>query len=112
MHPSKRKGDAAEREAAKLLELMFGFDIVRALGAGRKDDTGDLEGLPDCTVQVVSRTTDVVNVALVEKPLEVERQRVNRGTTFAVTLVRVRGGKWRAVMTLDQFAVLYREAMS
>jgi hypothetical protein len=112
MHPSKRKGDAAEREAVELLHDMFGFHVKRELGAGRLEDAGDIAGMPDLTVQIVSRSTDVVNVALVRKPEEVERQRINRGTTFAVTMVRIRGGKWRFVLTPTQFQTLYNEAMS
>ena len=42
-HPSKRKGDKAELEAARILAEHLGLPIRRKLGAGRTDDEGDLE---------------------------------------------------------------------
>ena len=44
---AKRKGDKAEREAAELICELTGYEVRRKLGAGRTDDEGDLEGLPD-----------------------------------------------------------------
>ena len=35
----------------------------------------------------------------------------NAGATFAVTLVRLRGGVWRAVLTPEQLATWMREAI-
>jgi hypothetical protein len=109
---AKRKGDAGEREAALLIHDLLGVPARRKLGAGRQDDQGDLDGIPDTTIQVVSRGTDVVNVAMVRKPLEVEQQARNAGTTFAATFVRIRGGTWRVVLTPEQFATYWREATS
>jgi hypothetical protein len=109
---AKRKGDTAELEAARILHDLLGVPARRKLGAGRTDDEGDIDGVPDTVIQVCSRGTDVVAVGLVRKPLEAEQQRVNAGATFAVTLLRIRGGTWRAVMTMEQFAVLWREATS
>lgn len=108
----KRKGDRAEREAAQIIHDLLGVPARRKLGAGRADDCGDIDGVPDTTVQVVSRATDVVAVALVRKPLEVEVQARNAGTTFAATFVRVRGGTWRVVLTVDQWSTYWREATS
>ena len=107
---SKRKGDSAEREAATLINQLLGVPARRKLGAGRLDDCGDIDGVPDTTVQVVSRSTDVVAVGMIRKPLEVQVQSENAGTTFAATFVRIRGGKWRVVLTPEQFATLWREA--
>ncbi len=107
---SKRKGDVAELEAARILHDLLGVPARRRLGAGRADDTGDIDGLPDTIVQVCSRSTDVVAVGLVRKPLEADQQAVNAGATFAVTMLRVRGGTWRMVLTPEAFACLWREA--
>jgi hypothetical protein len=107
---AKRKGDQGEREAAQLLHDLLGYPVRRKLGAGRADDEGDLEGLPDTTIQVVSRATDVVSVGVVRKPIEVTVQAENAGTTFAATMLRVRGGIWRVILTPEQFATLWREA--
>jgi hypothetical protein len=42
---SKSRGDRAERELAERLSALLGLRIRRKLGAGRADDTGDLDGL-------------------------------------------------------------------
>jgi hypothetical protein len=107
---SKRKGDEGERECAALIHDLLGVPARRKLGAGRADDCGDIDGVPDTTVQVVSRSTDVVAVGVIRKPLEAQEQSDNAGTTFAATFLRVRGGKWRVVLTVEQWATLWREA--
>lgn len=106
--PSKRKGDAAEREIAAMLSDELGVNVRRKLGAGRKDDTGDLDGLRLTTVQVANRKNVADTVR--NKPLECEQQRRNAGDPFAVTFVRLPKGEWRAVMTIEQFSTWWREA--
>jgi hypothetical protein len=110
--PSKRKGDKAELEAAVLLNHLLGVDTRRKLGAGRLDDTGDIDGVPDTVVQVVNRADAYLATALRAKPLGAEAQRINAGVTFAATMVRLRGGGWRFVLTPEQFATFWREATS
>lgn len=107
---SKRKGDEGEREAAGLIADMLGVPARRYLGAGRLDDVGDIDGVPNTTIQVVARGTDVVAVGVVRKPLEAEMQRMRAGTDFAATFVRIRGGTWRVVLTVEQWAAMWREA--
>jgi hypothetical protein len=109
-NPQKVKGDRAELEIAGLLSDALGFPIRRKLGAGRLDDEGDLAGFPQFTCQVANWASVASAVRI--KPLECEQQRINAGTPFAVTLVRLRGGDWRAVLTLDQFTILAREVLS
>jgi hypothetical protein len=109
---SKAKGDKGERECAALLADLLGVPARRKLGAGRQDDAGDIDGVPDTTIQVCSRATDVVSVGVVRKPVEVDQQARNAGTTHAATFLRVRGGTWRVVLTPDQWATLWREATS
>lgn len=53
-NPQKRKGDAAEREAAALVAELTGYPVRRKLGAGRSDDEGDLEGVPRTVLQVAA----------------------------------------------------------
>lgn len=109
-HPSQRKGARAEREAAVILSDHLGFPVRRKLGAGRTDDEGDLEGLPDTTVEVKAwaSVADSVREGLADCP----REQANAGTTFGATMVRVRGGGWFVALTVEQFAALWREATS
>lgn len=106
-NPQKRKGDAAEREAAQLLSLISGHYCRRKLGAGRQDDTGDIDGVPNTVVQVAA-WKDIAKAVRV-KPQEVEIQKLNDGARFAFTMVKLRGG-WRIVMTPEQFEPYLRQA--
>jgi hypothetical protein len=112
-NPQKRKGDAAEREAAELLSDLLGLMVRRKLGAGRTTaaggDTGDLEGIPDHVVQVA----DWANVAAAArvKPAAAAEQAVNANLPHAATMVRFRGGTWRIVLTPAQWARLVRLAL-
>jgi hypothetical protein len=135
---SKRKGDRAELEVQGLLRDLLGVPARRALGAGRKDDVGDIHGVPDTVIQVAD-WKDALR-AVREKPLECEEQRLrgeslrhahgrtpenhtlvtgragenhevfSLGATFAATFVRLRGGEYRVVLTPEQWATLWREA--
>jgi hypothetical protein len=109
MNPSKAKGDKAEREVEGILRDLLGVPARRALGAGRKDDMGDIVGVPLTVIQVANKPSDTLR-AIREKPLECERQRRQAGEPFAATFVRLRGGEYRVVMTPEQFATWWREA--
>jgi hypothetical protein len=108
MHPSKRKGDVAEREVERILQDLLGVPARRMLGAGRLDDVGDIDGVPETCIQVVNAPSNTLRMVR-EKPLEAEEQRKRRGATFAATFVRLRGGEYRVVMTPEQWATMYRE---
>ncbi len=101
-NPKKRKGDRAELEAAQLLTDLIGVPVRRRLGAGRTDDTGDLDGLHGYVVQVAD-WQDIASAVRI-KPVEAEQQRINAGEFNALTLIRLRGGQWRVVMTPEQLA--------
>lgn len=101
-NPQKRKGDSAEREAAEILTDLLGTPCRRKLGAGRQDDTGDIDGVPGHIVQVAS-WKDTAAAARI-KPPEAEQQRLNAQAQHAATLVRFRGGTWRVVLTMEQWA--------
>lgn len=108
-NPQKRKGDTAERECALLIQsslLAYGCEVSceRALGAGRKQDTGDIFGLRDHVIQVASWSD--TSAAAMRKPIEAMQQMANAGANFASTFVRFRGGTWRVVLTVDQWARL------
>ena len=101
---SKRKGDRAELEVQQLLRDSRGVPARRKLGAGRRDDVGDIDGVPLTVIQVANRKD--VATAVREKPLECEQQRVRAGERFGATFIRLRGGEYRVVMTPEQFAAL------
>lgn len=100
VNKKKRKGDAAEREAALLLCTISGHQCRRQLGAGRQDDVGDIDGIPNTVVQVAA-WKDIARAVRV-KPEEVAQQRINAGANYAFTMVKIRGG-WRIVLTPEQF---------
>ena len=104
-NPQKSKGDRAELEAAELLTELLGSTCRRQLGAGRSDDVGDIDGVADCVVQVCDWKDK--SAACLQKPVGAEQQRLNAGVEHAVTMIRFRGGKWRMVMTPEQWASLY-----
>jgi len=108
-NPQKTKGDSAEREIAKLLDDQLGTGVRRKLGAGRADDTGDLDNLPDCTAQV-KNYTDILR-AIREGLAGLETQQTNAGTKHAVLFVRRKGGQWIAIQTLEQWTTMYRETL-
>lgn len=110
MNASKRKGDKAELEVQGILRDLLGVPARRALGAGRKDDVGDIHGVYETVIQVANKPSDTLR-AVREKPLEAERQRMRAGVMFAATFVRLRGGEYRVVLTPEQFAMLWREAV-
>lgn len=107
-HPSKAKGDRAEREVQGLIRELLGYPARRKLGAGRLDDVGDIDGVPDTAIQVVAYQ-DVVR-AISEKLPECEQQQARAGATFGATFVRRRGGRYVVVLTPEQWATYVRES--
>jgi hypothetical protein len=109
-NPAKRKGDKAELEVAGLIRELTGWPVQRALGAGRREDTGDLYGIPLCTAQV-KNMADIAR-AVREAIIDLERQQLNAASPFAVAFVRRPGGRWVAVQTVEQWATSHREAIA
>lgn len=107
---SKRKGDRAELEVQGILRDELGVSARRALGAGRKDDAGDITGVPDTAISV--KNWKDISAAVRTAPVEVEVQRENAGAFHAATFIRLRGGDYRVVLTVDQWCRLWREAMN
>ena len=107
-HPSKAKGDRAELAVQGILRDLLGVPARRKLGAGRQDDMGDIDGVPNTCIQVVDRA-DVAR-AIREKLPECVEQQARMGCDFGATFVKQRGGSFFVVMTPEQFAALWREA--
>jgi len=94
-----------------LLCGLLGVDARRKLGAGRRDDMGDIDGVPYTVVQVANWPNDTLR-AVREKPVHAEAQKELAKATFAATFVRLKGGEYRVVMTPTQWADLWRFATS
>ena len=106
MNQKKNKGDKAERDVAAFFSDLTGKTVRRKLGAGRSNasggDTGDIEGIPNVAIQVCDWANK--SSACLQKPVEAEDQRENLGVDHAATFVRFRGGRYRVVLTPEQFA--------
>lgn len=112
----KRRGDDAERELAHLLTELTGWSVERKLGAGRREDTGDLYGLPETTAQVKNYPRDLVR-SIREGLIGLKRQHAHARTSFGMLFVRrprTNGmgptDQWIVVMTVEQAMTLLREA--
>ena len=105
---AQRKGDKAEREIAAILSDHLGVTVRRKLGAGRKDDEGDLEGLPGVTCEVKSYRD--VTAAIRDGLDDLVREQANAGNALGVCFVRRPGGRWIAVMDVPGWCAWYREA--
>ena len=112
-NPSKRKGDRAELEAARWISDLLGVDCRRKLGAGRTDDTGDLDAPPGSVLDnwclEVKNYRDIA--AAVRDGLEdAAREQAHSRRPFGAALIRRPGGRWFVAMTPEQFAAIVREA--
>lgn len=90
-NPQKAKGDRFERKALGFFKARVPDLLVerpdRELGAGRLNDRGDLDVLPDCAVQVkaMEDTVRALNLAA----SGAERQRHHRGADLGLGMVPV-----------------------
>lgn len=107
-HPAKRKGDRAELEAARLWCDLLGLDVRRKLGAGRADDTGDLDGIPDTVVQV-RNYRDFARAVRTARD-DADQQARNARAPFRFGMVRHPGGLWTCVLSPEAMAVYIRES--
>lgn len=102
MNASKAKGDRGEREAVAVL-CQLAPDLVlpnarRKLGAGRKDDIGDLDVFPDVTIQV--KTMSDVVAALRHAAMGAAEQSVRAGTTYQMGMAPIPRARATAVRWL------------
>jgi len=109
-NPQKDRGDRAEREVESLIRDLTGWPARRKLGAGRADDTGDIDLVPDTVIQVADWKDFLA--ALNEKVRGCVVQQERAGATFGATFLRRRGGRWVVVLTPEQWATYAREASS
>jgi len=96
---NKRRGDRAEREALTLL-CQIAPDLLvprpqRLLGAGRREDAGDLWVLPNVTVQVKHRADPAQAIRIAADAAAVQARRA--GCHFALGLVPIPRARHSAV---------------
>jgi Holliday junction resolvase len=101
----KRKGSTFERDLVAYLRAN-GFPAAeRTYGAGRPDDVGDIDGVPDFTIEAKAhRAIDLAAFAD-----EAETERVNAGRRFAAVIAKRRNKATSAayvIVTLEQFVRL------
>ncbi len=101
-NPNKRKGDRAERELATTLSEMLNKPIRRMLGAGRKDDTGDLDGIADTAIQV--KHWNDITAAITQGITQLAQQQKHKNATHGVLFIKHRKHGWLAVTTLTEWA--------
>ena len=102
VNKNKNKGDRAERDIAHRLTELLQQPIRRKLGAGRADDTGDIDGLDNWTIQVKDRK-DIART-IREGMQQLADQQRNAQTDNGVLLIKQTGGTWLAIMTVEQWA--------
>jgi hypothetical protein len=105
---AKRKGDLAEREVQALLRDLLGVPARRKLGAGRQDDMGDIDFVPDTCI-AVANYKDIAR-ALREKVDPCVTQQERAGATFGATFIRRPGGRYLVVQTPTQWSQLWLRA--
>ena len=104
------KGPVREREVAAIFQASGFTKARRALGAGRKDDVGDIDGVPNLCIQVAGRKTGLAAV-IDEKLPATEQQRLNRGTVFTSLWVRMDRKPFIVVLSPKQFLLLFKYAL-
>jgi hypothetical protein len=96
-HPNRRKGSAAELAVAKWLNAN-GFPQARRAASGWADDRGDIDGVPELTVEVKNEK----RIDLPGYIRELEAEMMNRDTQLGVVVVKRRGSSdpddWYAVL--------------
>lgn len=113
-NPQKQKGSRGELEVQAILRDELGQPARRALGAGRKDDIGDITGITDIdgrplviSVKNYKDVTRAINEALAGLP----GQMGHAGADYGCAFIRRKGGRWIVVLEPGVFCALWREAM-
>lgn len=95
-----RVGAQTEREFETLAAGLLGLPARRKLGAGRRDDHGDIDLIPGTCVQVTRCAADTLHTRARGKLAAVAIQAGRCGAAHAVVAVRVLRGPWRLLWAL------------
>jgi hypothetical protein len=106
---AKQKGSRGELEVQTLLRKLLGIShIRRALGAGRHDDVGDIDNIPNTIIQVAYQ--EAIIAAIRKKLPETEQQRKNARKMFSALFIRRNRNPWIVVMTPEMYAKYWKYA--
>ena len=108
-NPQKNKGDRAELEVARILADQLGIAARRKLGAGRADDTGDIDGLAEWTIEVKSYR-DIAR-AIRDGLSDLDAEQANAGTPYGAVFVRLPGGRYVVAMRAERFCDVVRATL-
>jgi hypothetical protein len=107
---NKAKGAKAERDTAQLLRQMGFPEADREFGAGRKDDVGDIRGVPKTVIEVKDDKSFNFSGWL----LEAETERVNAKADWGIVFVKRPGKSIKEgyfLMTIENGIKLLSEAL-
>ena len=107
---NKAKGAKAERDTAQLLRQMGFPEADREFGAGRKDDVGDIRGVPKTVIEVKDDKSFNFSGWLIEA----ETERVNAGADWGIVFVKRPGKGIKEgyfLMTIENGIKLLSEAL-
>lgn len=104
--PSQQKGRRAELELSTIL-AGYGFDVRpgEPVSFGKEPD---LVGLPH--IHIESKRREAVNIAAALRQAKADSERFGDGAP--AVFCRGNREKWRVVMELDEWMILYRWALS
>jgi hypothetical protein len=97
VNKNKAKGDKAELDATRYFIDLCPDLVVerpkRMLGAGRKEDIGDLWVFPDVAIQVKAFKADAISAALYDAARTSVDQAVNGEMEFALGMVKMHNAR-------------------
>lgn len=106
--PEKAKGSQWERDVVKFLQEN-GFIYAERRGlAGQQQDKGDIVGLPGLVIECKNQKSFDLAGWIAEAEVEKGHARADYGVVFAKRRGK-RAGQGYAIMTIEEFARLWRE---
>ena len=79
----------------------------RTLGAGRKDDIGDIDGIDDTAIQV--KHWNDITAAITQGITQLTQQQQNKKAQHGVLFIKHRKHGWLSVTTLGEWTVNERD---
>lgn len=106
----KRKGDGAERAVASYLRTAGFLHAERALGAGRRADRGDIDGIPGVVIEVKNAKRIELAAWLAETEAEVANANAVTGLLVVKRRLHADPADWYAITRLGDWCALAKDA--